>query len=427
MLAAISKGTSTITGLSEGDDVQATHRALEQLGIAIESPEPGKIKIYGQSGKFSQSSDPIDCKNSGTTMRLLAGLLAAQPFSSQLIGDASLSQRPMERIITPLRIMGSTIDAEGKNDRAPILVEGNKNFSPLHDYTLPIASAQLKSALLLAALFAKGTTTIIEPTPTRDHTERLFQAFQLSFNETKIGTSKKISLTGPQTPQACDIRIPCDISSAAFWIVAAAARPGSCLHLEDVGLNPTRTGFLQVLKRMGANIKIRGQSLKLQNLGSVPKIHSLALNSTISGTDPFGDIVVQGASLSGTTIEGNEIPGLIDELPILAVAGALAEGTTIIRNARELRVKETDRITALVHNFRAMGASVIEYPDGLEIKGGSRLQGVPLKSFGDHRIAMAFSIAALFAEGTSTIDDTNCIATSYPGFALELQRMANKE
>ncbi|MBX9578370.1 MAG: 3-phosphoshikimate 1-carboxyvinyltransferase [Chthoniobacterales bacterium] len=431
MLAAISKGTSTITGLPEGDDVQATHHALEQLGIAIESPEPGKIKVYGQGGKFSQSSDPIDCKNSGTTMRLLSGLLAAQPFSSQLIGDASLSQRPMERIITPLRIMGSTIDAEGKNDRAPILVGGNKNFSPLHDYTLPIASAQLKSALLLAALFAKGTTTIIEPTPTRDHTERLFQAFQLSFNETKIGTSKKFSLTGPQTPQACDISIPGDISSAAFWIVAAAARPESHLQLEDVGLNPTRTGFLQVLKRMGANIKIRGQirgqSLNLQNLGSDPKIHRLALNSTISGTDPFGEIIVHGSSLTGTTIEGNEIPGLIDELPILAVAGALAQGTSIIRDARELRVKETDRIAALVHNLCAMGVSAFEHPDGLEIKGGSRLQGAPLKSFGDHRIAMAFSIAALFAEGTSTIDDTNCIATSYPGFAAELQRVASNE
>ena len=427
ILAAISKGTSTIVGLSEGDDVQATRQALEQLGIIIESLEPGKIKVYGQGGKKILSPHAIDCRNSGTTMRLLAALLAAQPFSSQLIGDTSLSQRPMERVITPLRQMGAAIQAEGKNNRPPILVGGNKNLSPLHNYTLPIASAQLKSALLLAALFAKGTTTITEPTPTRDHTERLFELFQIFFNETKVGTSKKICITGPQSPQACNISIPGDISSAAFWIVTAAARPGSSLQLENVGLNPTRIGFLDVLKRMGASINYRNQSHRSLHLESLPKINELAPNVTNYGTDPFGDIFIQGASLIGTVMEGKEIPGLIDELPILAVAGALAQGTTIIRDAAELRVKETDRITALVHNLRAMGASVIEYPDGLEIKGGRRLQGAPLKSFGDHRIAMAFSIAALFAQGTSTMDDMSCIATSYPDFAAELQRVASNE
>lgn len=416
-----------MTGLSEGDDVQATRSALQQLGITIESLEPGKIKAHGQGGKFSPLQNAIDCRNSGTTMRLLAGLLAAQSFSSRLIGDASLSQRPMERIITPLRIMGASIHAEEKNDRPPLIVGGNTQLAPLENYTLPIASAQLKSSLLLAALFAKGTTTIIEPTPTRDHTERLLELFDVRMTTHHDGTSKKISLTGPQQPQACDLTIPGDISSAAFWIVAAAARPGSCLQLDGVGLNPTRTGFLDVLNRMGANIKHRSQSLKLQNLGADSNIHRLTPNSTTSGTDPFGDIVVQGASLNGTIMEGKEIPSLIDELPILAIAGALAQGTTIIRDARELRVKETDRIAALVHNLRAMEVSVIEYPDGLEIKGGSRLQGAPLKSFGDHRIAMAFSIAALFAEGDSTIDNMSCIATSYPSFATELFQIMNHE
>lgn len=408
ILAAISEGTSLIENLSEGDDVRATRQALEQLGVKMESAEPEKIKVHGQSGKFSPSLTDIDCGNSGTTMRLLAGLLAAQPFSSRLIGDASLSQRPMERIITPLRQMGAAIQAEGKNHRPPLLVGGNKNLLALSDYTLPIASAQLKSSLLLAALFAKETTTITEPTTTRDHTERLFESFQISFDETKIGTSKKISLTGPQTPQACNIKIPGDLSSAAFWIVAAAARPRSNLTIKNVGLNPTRTGFLKILERMN-----RGQS---QYFRIFPKYGN-------TRTDPCGDIVVEGTSLTGTTIRGEEIPGLIDELPILAVAGALAQGTMIIRDAQELRVKETDRIAALVHNLRAMGVSVIEYPDGLEIQGGSRLQGASLKSFGDHRIAMAFSIAALFAEGPSTIDDVTCIATSYPGFLAELQKM----
>jgi len=279
MLAAISEGTSLIENLSEGDDVQATRRALEQLGIKMESLEPGKIKVYGQSKKFSSSSADINCENSGTTMRLLAALLAGQPFFSRLIGDTSLSQRPMERIITPLRQMRATIKAERKNHRPPLLVGGNKNLLPLNDYTLPIASAQLKSSLLLAALFAKGKTTITEPTTTRDHTERLFKSFQIFFDETKIGTSKKISLTGPQTPQACNINIPGDISSAAFSIIGAAARPGSHLTIKNVGLNPTRTPFLKVLERMN-----RGQFRIMHILVPYP---GMAPKYALSGTDPY--------------------------------------------------------------------------------------------------------------------------------------------
>lgn len=407
MLAAISEGTSIVKNLSDGEDVHSTRRALEQLGVQIKSLDSEKISVHGHRGNFFPTSHAVDCGNSGTTMRLLAGLLAAQSFSSRLVGDASLSQRPMKRIITPLCQMRALIDAEGINDRPPLIIGGNSQLSSLQNYTLPIASAQLKSSLLLASLFAKGTTNIIEPISTRDHTERLFELFQLSFNETKIGSAKKISLTGPQIPQACNVKIPGDISSAAFWILAAAARPESCLKIKNIGLNPTRTGFLHVLRRMGANIKMN--------------------QGTDSSAEPFGEIIIHGSSLVGTVMEGKEIPGLIDELPILAIAGALAKGTTIIRNAQELRVKETDRITALVHNFRAMGVSVVEYPDGLEIKGGSCFQGTALKSFGDHRIAMAFSIASLFAEGESTIDDATCIATSYPSFAAELQNLVSNK
>lgn len=408
----MSKGASTISNLSAGDDVQATRCILEQLGIKIESLGLGNIKIHGKNGCFLPPTGDLNCGNSGTTMRLLAGLLAGQSFSSRLIGDESLSQRPMERIITPLRQMGVALQAEANNHRPPLLVGGNQHLVPLDSYTLPIASAQLKSSLLLAALFAKGRSTITELTPTRDHTERLFKSFQISFDETKIGSSKKISVTGPQTPQACNMVIPGDISSAAFWIIAAAARPESHLTMTNVGLNPTRTGFLKVLERM-----TRGQS---QNF------HILKKHSPPE-TDPFGDIVVQGTLLTGTRIEGDEIPGLIDELPILAIAGALAQGTTCIRDARELRVKETDRIAALVHNLRAMGVVVKEYDDGLEIQGGSRLQGTSLKSFGDHRIAMAFSIAALFADGPSTIDHVHCMTTSYPSFIADFNKLCRSK
>ncbi len=421
ILAGISNGVSILSNLPESEDVQATRYALENLGVKIETLEPGKIRVYGRSGKFSQALGSIDCGNSGTTMRLMAGVLAGQPFSSRLTGDTSLQQRPMERIMIPLRQMEATLEAEGKENRPPLVMNGKTTgLSPLHDYLLPIPSAQLKSSLLLAALFAKGSTTIIEPTSTRDHTERLFESFQISFEEKKLTHSKKISLLGPQIPRACNLEIPGDISSAAFWIIAAASKPGSHLTIKQVGLNPTRTGFLNVLKRMHAN---REQSESL--LQKVPLYFSNEPKPfvTNSQTDHYGDIVVQGSLLTGTIIKGDEIPGVIDELPILAVAGALAQGTTIIRDARELRVKESDRIMALVYNLRAMGVSVIEYDDGLQIQGGSRLQGAALKSFGDHRIAMAFFIAGLFAEGSSTMDNASCIATSYPGFAADFEKI----
>lgn len=337
-------------------------------------------------------------------MRLLAGLLAAQPFSSQLVGDASLSSRPMKRVIEPLAMMGAGFNADGEKKTPPLFIHG-KNLQPIC-YELPIPSAQVKSAILLASLFTTGETTIIEPIACRDHTERMFEAFQIEHACSVDEQGRRIiKITGPQRPIACDVAIPGDISSAAFWIVAAAANVDSHLEIQNVGLNPTRTGILNVLHRMGAKISIteqRGQ-----------------------GGEFAGTIKICGTQLHGTIIEGAEIPNVIDELPILAVAGALAHGTTTIKNAVELRVKETDRITAIVTNLRALGAEIIEHDDGMEIHGGKPLRGAMVKSYGDHRIAMAMAIAGLFTRGKVTLDDTTCIATSYPGFEQTLALLHN--
>ena len=401
ILAAIAEGTSTITGFLESEDCLATIAALQQLGIESEHPQPGTFVIHGKKGILTPPSQPIYCGNSGTTMRLLAGLLAAQPFCTELTGDDSLSRRPMKRIIDPLQAMGARLRAIGSTNHPPLSIEG----APLQPlcYTLPVASAQVKSALLLAALFTSGETIILEPTSCRDHTERMFSSFQIACSsvlDSQLG-AKTIRLIGPQRPKACNFQVPGDISSAAFWLVAAAAQKGSQLRLEDVGLNPTRTGILSVLKRMGAGIDT---NLKQE-----------------SQSEPLGTLTLSGTGLTGTIIQGVEIPNVIDELPILAVAGALAQGTTIIRDAQELRVKETDRITAIVTNLRAMGASVTEHDDGLEIHGGAPLHGTTLQSYGDHRIAMAFAIAGLFAKGSTTIENVDCIATSYPKFEQILQ------
>ena len=403
ILAALSDGLSTITGFLESEDCLNTVAVLQQLGVNIEHPSPGKLIVHGTRGIFQAPSQPLECGNSGTTMRLLAGLLAAQPFSSQLTGDNSLSARPMLRVMEPLAMMGALIDARGDKNRPPLFIDG-KNLQPIC-YELPVASAQVKSAILLAALFTNGTTTIIEPTTCRDHTERMFDAFQIQHRCTLDEQGRRIiKITGPQIPTACDIHVPGDISSAAFWMVATAANVDSHVQIENVGLNPTRTGMINVLQRMGAQFSIT--------------------NNKLQG-EPSGTITVHGVGLTGTIIEGTEIPNVIDELPILAVAGVLAHGTTIIKDASELRVKETDRITAIVTNLRALGADIIEHDDGMEIHGGKPLQGAIVKSYGDHRIAMGMAIAGLFTTGKVIIDDTACIATSYPGFEETLALLSN--
>ena len=401
ILGGLSNGTCTVRNFLPSEDCVNTLNAMQALGASHEVLDelagygPINLRIHGQSMKLSAPAAPIDCGNSGTGMRLLAGLLAGQSFTSELFGDASLSSRPMGRITIPLAQMGANIETLGeKPGCAPLRIHAAK-VHPI-TYDMPVASAQVKSAVLLAGLFAEGTTTVIQPAETRDHTERMLASFGIHTRH----DGKAISLDGGQTPQACDFTVPGDISSAAFWLVAAAALPGSRLLIKDVGLNPTRTAILKVLSRMGAHM--------------TEIVHQ-------SEGEPIGNIEIHGAPLTGTTIFLEEVPNLIDEIPVIAVAAALAQGRTIIRNAKELRVKETDRITTVVDNLRAMGAEVEEFEDGMEIVGGKPLHGATIDSFGDHRIAMAFAIAGLFATGETVIQNTDCVNTSYPGFAHHLK------
>jgi 3-phosphoshikimate 1-carboxyvinyltransferase len=401
MLAGLSNGTCKVTNFLPSEDCLNTLKAMQALGAEVEVLEemegygPVSLNIGGRSMKLIAPTAPIDCGNSGTGMRLLAGLLAAQPFQSELFGDASLSSRPMGRITKPLEQMGAKIETLGeKPGCAPLRIHG-RPLSPIR-YEMPVASAQVKSAVLLAGLFTEGRTTVVQPAETRDHTERMLE----SFGVRTLREGNEITIYGDQKPQACDFVVPGDISSAAFWLVAAAALPGSKLLIKDVGLNPTRTAIIDVLIRMGAHIMV----VEHQTEG-----------------EPIGNIEIHGAELKGTTLLPQEIPNLIDEIPVIAVAAALAQGTTTIRNAKELRVKETDRITTVVDNLRAMGADVVEFEDGLEIQGGKPLHAAELDSYGDHRIAMAFAIAGLFASGETIIRNTECVNTSYPGFAHHLQ------
>ncbi len=400
LIASLANGPCVLRGFSRSADCMNMVLAMRALGVAIEQPEPEVLIVHGNRRKLTPPKGEINCGNSGTTMRLLAGILAGQPFSSRLVGDGSLSRRPMGRIIEPLRLMGAKIEAEGEHETAPLRITG----APLRGikYSLPVASAQLKSALLFAGLFAKGKTTVVEPVPTRNHTELMLNYFLVRTQKDDHGG---VSVFGDHVPESRDFSIPGDISSAAFWLVAAAAQPGGHLLVRDVGLNETRTGLLGVLVRMGAQVR--------EAIEDVDQV------------EPRGTLEVTGGNLKATVIQGKEIPQLIDELPILAVAGALAQGTTIIRHASELRVKETDRIAAIAHNLRSMGAQVVELEDGLEIHGRAPLHGARLSSFGDHRIAMAFAVAGMFAEGETVVQDVGCVATSYPGFEKMLNELAN--
>lgn len=398
LLAAISNGSCQIENYLVGEDCLGTLEILRALGVNIESGTTGNYRVYGDGGRFVAPHADLHCGNSGTTMRLISGLLAAQPFRSRLVGDASLSRRPMRRIMVPLQQMGAQLSTEGEKDCPPLVIHGIANLRGI-EYHLPVASAQVKSAVLLAGLFARGTTSVIEPAPTRDHTERMLAYFEVPV--TKDGL--RLSVTGGNLPAARDFTVPGDISSAAFWLVAAAAQAGSQLTVQDLGLNPSRTGLLAVLERMGASLHVKS-----------PQPHSV---------EPRGTVTVVGSQLTGTTIGGMEISNVIDELPILAVAGALAQGVTVIKDAAELRVKESDRLAVVAHHLAAMGADVTEYPDGLEIRGGRPLHGARLDSHGDHRIAMAFSIAGLFATGETILENASCVETSYPGFVPQLTKL----
>ncbi len=394
MLASLARGTSTIRGALDSQDVRSTRTALIALGASI-TPQGDLWVVEG--GALTEPQQVLDAGNSGTTARLLSGILAGIPGMAILTGDSSLIRRPMTRVIEPLSAMGASFLARS-GGRLPLAVRGGdlKGIT----YTLPVPSAQVKSAVLLAGLNAAGRTRVKETLPSRDHTERM-----LAFFGATLGQEEGfISLKGPQELSSRDIRVPGDPSSAAFPAVWAACTPGSELLIRGVCLNPTRTALLAVLERMGAEIAIE--------------------NTQLSAGEPVGDILIRGAELKGTIIEGAEIPGLIDEIPILAVAASLARGRTTIRDARELRVKETDRIQALVQGFAALGAEVTEREDGLIIEGPLRLRPGAVLTHLDHRIAMAFHILSRALDIEVTLDDRTCVDISYPGFFAAMEQLA---
>ena len=399
ILGGLAHGSMQVRNFLCSADCLNTLRAMQQLGAQVSpAANPEVFTLTGVGMQPGAPAQEIDCGNSGTGMRLLAGVLAALPFLSRLTGDESLCSRPMGRIITPLSQMGARLQACGtKAGCAPLEIEGGA-LSPIH-YDLPMASAQVKSAVLLAGMLTPGRTDVRQPALTRDHTERLFAHFGIPCTVSEDGLD--VATTGPAAIQARSITIPADISSAAFWLVAASIVPGSELTLRRVGLNPTRTAIIDVLRRMGADIDI---------------------SNRMDESEPYGDITVRYTPhLRGTEVLAAEIPNLIDEIPILTIAAAFAEGQTSIRHAAELRVKESDRIATTAGNLRAMGGLVEEFDDGMVITGGAPLHGCELDSFGDHRIAMSFLVAGLRAEGCTTLHRCENINTSYPGFADHLR------
>ncbi len=404
MLASLADGTSKVTGYLNGEDARSTLSAMEQMGAKAEFRDDA-LYITGVAGQLQQSDDPLDMGNSGTGTRLLAGLVAGAGVEVSMIGDESLSSRPMGRIRQPLELMGAHIGLTGKRGTLPMMITGGKLQGI--GYLLPMASAQVKSCVLLAGLFAEGKTTVIEPRPTRDHTEKLFQALGIPIKINGLEVSIEGYGQGGPRFKARNFVVPGDFSSAAFWIAAIAARPDAELLLENVGLNPRRTALLDVMKRMGANIEV----------------------TVAEGRgDPYGTIKVRGAKLNGTVIEGDEIPNLIDELPVIAVAGALAEGKTEIRDAAELRVKESDRISEVVKNLQRFGVEVEELEDGMIISGPTNLKtpDVAINSHGDHRIAMSIAILNSFSDGAITIDNVGCVDTSYPEFWQHMEQLGGK-
>ncbi len=399
MLSAMASGTSQVTGFLCSEDCLNTLNAMEALGATV-IHHGNRISITGTGGALHAPSSTLDLGNSGTGMRLLAGLLAGQPFSAEMTGDASLCSRPMGRIQKPLELMGAHVELLGNGGCAPIRVKGDA-VNPV-SYTLPMASAQVKSAVLLAGLSACGETVVIEPRATRDHTERLLAAMGADLTVEGLTVTLRSKGLDESKLECGTWNVPGDISSAAFWITAAAMTEGAELEVENVGLNPRRTALLDVLRRMGADI-----TCELDG-----------------GTwEPAGTVRVRGAKLHATEVGGDEIPNLIDELPLVAVAGAVAEGVTVIRDAAELRVKESDRISTMVTNLTAAGVVAEEAPDGLRIKGGPVAGGVTVESFGDHRIAMAMAVLSLHAESEIQINNIACVATSYPEFWDDMERI----
>ncbi len=404
MLGAIAKGETTIEGLLLGEDPRSTARCFQALGAEISPLNEQRVRVRGVGvGELVEPTDILDAGNSGTTMRLMLGILASHPDRFFTVtGDKSLRSRPMSRVVKPLQQMGAQIWGRNGNSLAPLAVQG-QSLRPIH-YHSPIASAQVKSCILLAALMAEGTTTITEPAVSRDHSERMLKAFGAEI--TTDPDTKSVMITGLAQLQGQSVIVPGDISSAAFWIVAAAIVPDSDLTIENVGINPTRTGILEALEMMNADIQLE--------------------NERIVAGEPVADIRVRHSQLKGCSISGDIIPRLIDEIPILAVAAIFAEGQTVISDAAELRVKESDRLAVTATVLNQMGAKITELPDGLEITGGTPLNGTDVESYDDHRIAMSLAIAALNARGTTTIHHAEAAAISYPDFTATLRQVCEE-
>jgi len=402
IISSLAEGKSIIRNFLYADDPMRTLNAFRQMGIEIKDKDKDKdkgkeiiINGKGLSG-LKEPEDVIDCGNSGTTMRLLCGVLAGQPFSATLVGDSSLMRRPMQRVITPLTKMGAQIKSE-KGDYPPLTIHGGK-LNPI-EHLSPVASAQVKSAILLAGLYCDGVTSVTEPEKSRDHTERMLRAAGVKIEVKGL----KVSVTGRANLKPQSITIPGDLSSAAFFIVAGAIVPDSDILIKDVGINPTRTGLIDILKAMGADIRFENYR-------------------EISG-EPVSDIMVKHSELKGIKIGGEMLLRAIDEFPILCIAASTALGITKITGARELRVKESDRIATMAKELYKMGVEVEELEDGIIIQGRERLRSATLQSYGDHRVAMAMTIAGLVADGESIVEDTECINTSFPGFIEMLYKL----
>ncbi len=390
MLGSLAEGITHVSGFLEGDDALATLSAFRDMGVNIEGPDNGRVVVHGVGMHgLKKPAKALDLGNSGTSMRLMSGLLAGQCFDVEMIGDASLSTRPMKRVTNPLADMGANIVSTAKGT-PPLKIQGNAKLTGI-DYVLPMASAQVKSCVLLAGLYAEGRTTTTEPAPTRDHTERMLAGFGYSVGR----DGATASLVGGGKLVATDIDVPADISSAAFFMVGASIAEGSDITLEHVGVNPTRTGVIDVLRLMGASIEFS--------------------NEREVGGEPVADIRVRSAKLKGIQIPENLVPLAIDEFPALFIAAACAEGETVLTGAEELRVKESDRIQVMADGLVAMGIDAQPTADGIVIQGGD-MQGAHVVSHGDHRIAMSFSMAALRTKSEMIIDDCANVSTSFPGF-----------
>jgi len=399
MFGSIAQGVTRVTNFLPGDDCLSTISCFRKLGVVIEEND-NELIIYGNGfDGLREPNEILDVGNSGTTIRLILGILAGRPFFSSIIGDHSIGKRPMTRVTEPLRSMGAQIDGRNNGEFTPLSIRGG-HLNPIH-YNMPVASAQVKSALILAGLQAEGETIIIEKAESRDHTERMIR----KFGGEVYKNDREITIKGGQRLIASDILVPGDISSAAFFLVAAAIVPNSEIVLKNVGLNPTRTGIIEIMNKMGASLEIS--------------------QNEVDTFEPAGDITVKTSSLTGTVVEGDVIPRLIDEIPIIALLATQAQGTTIIKDASELKVKETNRIDTVVQELTKLGASIEATDDGMIIHGGTTLTGGKVSSHGDHRIGMMLAIASLLSKDKVELENPEAISVSYPNFFNHLNSLKN--